>query len=57
VIGKEELLVLAGVAGLPIEEQRLQAVLANLQRFEQAAQALDAVPLVPEDELGPEWRP
>ena len=56
-IRKEEVLVLSGMAGLPIEEKRLPAVLANLQRIEQVAMAVLTVPLAPEDEIGPEWRP
>jgi len=57
VIGKEELLGLSRLANLEIQEARVKPVLDNLQRFEQAAQALDAVALGSEDELGPEWRP
>ena len=48
---------LARLAALVIPEQRTQAVLENLQRMEQVAQAVNAVVLAPEDELGPEWRP
>ena len=42
---------------LRIEEKRIPAVLANLQRVEQIGSVLDAVELGPEDELGPEWKP
>jgi hypothetical protein len=57
VIRKEDALGFAGILGLPIEEQRIPSVLANLERMEQVAQVVNAVALAPEDELGPEWRP
>ena len=56
-IGKEDVLGLAEMVGLPIEEKRIQAVLANLQRIEQVADVVNAVELGPEIEIGPEWRP
>ena len=56
-IGKEDLAGLMKVVDLPIEEQRLPAVLANLQRIEQVALVVNGVALAPGDELGPEWRP
>ena len=54
---REELLGFAALVGLPVDEKRLPTVLENLQRMEQVAQAVNAVELAPEDELGPEWRP
>jgi hypothetical protein len=57
VIGEKELLGLADFVGLEIPVQRTKAVLENLQRIEQVAQAVNGVALAPEDELGPEWRP
>jgi hypothetical protein len=57
VIRKEDVLGLAGMVGLPIEEKRIQPILANLQRIEQVAAAVNAVELDPEIEIGPEWRP
>jgi Asp-tRNA(Asn)/Glu-tRNA(Gln) amidotransferase C subunit len=57
VIGEEELPGLARLMALEIPEQRAKAVLANLQRIEQVAEAVNAVELGPEDEIGPEWRP
>jgi hypothetical protein len=45
------------VVDLKIEEKRIPAVLANLQRMEQVAALVNSVELGPQDELGPEWRP
>lgn len=56
-IGKEDLPGLLKAADLQVEEASIPAVLANLQRIEQLARALQAVELGPEDEIGPEWRP
>ena len=56
-IGETELLGFMKVMDLKIEEKRIPTVLENLQRMEQVAQAVNAVELAPEDELGPEWRP
>ena len=56
-IGEDALLGFMKAVNLKIEEKRIPAVLANLQRMEQVAQVIDAVELGPEDELGPEWRP
>ena len=56
-IGKDELSGLSRLVGLEIPEARAKAVLENLQRMEQVAQAVNAVELGPEDEIGPEWRP
>jgi hypothetical protein len=57
VIRKEDALALAAAVGLPVDEKRLPLVLENLQRMEQVFQAVAAVELAPEDEIGPEWRP
>jgi hypothetical protein len=57
VIRQEDVLGLAEIVGLPIEEKRIPAVLENLQRMEQVAALVNSVELGPEDELGPEWRP
>lgn len=56
-IQKGELPGLMELIDLKIEEKRIPAVLENLQRMEQVAQAVNAVELGPEDEIGPEWRP
>ena len=56
-IGEEDLQGLMKVMNLRIEEKRIPAVLANLQRIEQIAGAVNAVALGPDDEIGPEWRP
>ena len=56
-IGETELLGFMKVIDLKIEEKRIPTVLENLQRMEQVAQAVNAVELAPEDELGSEWRP
>lgn len=56
-IRTEDVLGLASVVGLTMEEQRIPLVLANLQRMEQVAAVVNAVELGPKDELGPEWRP
>jgi hypothetical protein len=42
---------------LQIEEKRIPAVLENLRRIEQVAQAVNEIELGPADELGPEWKP
>ena len=42
---------------LRIEEKRIPAVLANLQRNEQVAALVNAVELGPDDELAFEWKP
>jgi len=57
VIGKEDLPGLMKAVDLKIEETRIPAVLANLQRIEQVAQAVNEIELAPEDELAPLWRP
>ncbi|HTP60706.1 MAG TPA: DUF4089 domain-containing protein [Burkholderiales bacterium] len=56
-IGKEDLPGLMKAVDLKIEETRIPAVLANLQRIEQVAQAVNEIELAPEDELAPLWRP
>jgi hypothetical protein len=56
-VTKEDLLGFAALVGLPVDEHRIPLVLENLVRMEQVAQAVNAVELAPEDELGPEWRP
>ena len=56
-IGKEDLPGFMALMALNIEEKRIPAVLDNLQRIEQIAGVVNAVPLGPEDEIGPEWRP
>ncbi len=56
-IGEKELLGLSRSIALEIPEQRIKAVLENLQRIEQIAQAVNGIALAPEDELGPEWKP
>ena len=56
-IGEQELFALLRLVALEIPQERAKAVLANLQRIEQVAQAVNAVALGPQDELGPEWRP
>jgi len=57
VIGKEALAGLMEAVDLHIEEKRLPAVLANLQRIEQVAGVVNEIELGPEDELAPAWRP
>jgi hypothetical protein len=57
VISREDVLGFAAVVGLPIDERRIPLVVENLQRMEQVYQAVAAVELGPEDEIGPEWRP
>jgi Asp-tRNA(Asn)/Glu-tRNA(Gln) amidotransferase C subunit len=57
VIEEKELLGLSRVAALDLPEQRIKAVLENFRRIQQVAQAVNAVELAPEDEIGPEWRP
>ena len=47
----------AKVLELPISAERLPGVVANLQRIEAIAEALDAVALAPEDEAAPVWMP
>lgn len=56
-ISEEDLAGFMKVVDLKMEEKRIPAVLANLRRMAQVAQAVNAVELGPEDELGPEWRP
>ena len=56
-IGEEDLSALCRLSPLEISTARRKAVLENLQRMEQVAQAVNAVELGPEDEIGPEWRP
>ncbi len=56
-IGEQELLGLAGLNGLELEQKRIPGVLEALRRIEQVAQAVNGVALGSEDELGPEWRP
>jgi hypothetical protein len=48
---------LMAAVDLGIDQERIPAVLANLQRIEQIAQTVNAVELDPEDELGRQWRP
>ena len=48
---------LSGLVALDIPEQRIKAVLENFRRIQQVAQVVNDIPLAPEDELGPEWRP
>jgi hypothetical protein len=57
VINREEMLGFMKLMDLNIEEKRIPTVLENLQRMEQVYQAVAAVELAPEDEIGPEWRP
>jgi len=57
VIGEEDLPGFMKAVNLNIEGKRIPAVLANLQRVEQVALAVNAVELGPEEEIGPEWRP
>jgi Asp-tRNA(Asn)/Glu-tRNA(Gln) amidotransferase C subunit len=57
VIEKEEMSGLMKLVNLEIEDKRIPTVLENLQRMEQVFQAVAAVELAPEDEIGPEWRP
>lgn len=47
----------ARLSGLAVPPERVPAVLGNLERLAQVAAVLEAVPLAPEDEIGPEWRP
>ena len=42
---------------LPIAPEHLPGVVANLQRIEAIAAALDAAALGPEDEAAPVWMP
>ena len=56
-IGREDLPGFMKVVNLQIEEKRIPAVLENLQRIEQVAQAVNEIELGPADELGPEWKP
>jgi len=44
-------------AGLELGQERLRAVLGNLQRIARLAQVVLEVELKAEDELGPEWKP
>jgi hypothetical protein len=57
VIGEAELLGLARLNGLELDDKRIPGVLENFRRMEQVAQVVDGIPLAPEDELGPEWKP
>jgi hypothetical protein len=57
VIEQEDLPGFMKVVNLKIEEKRIPAVLENLRRIEQIAQAVNEIALGPEDELGPEWKP
>jgi hypothetical protein len=57
VIEEKDLRGLAGLVALNIPEQRIKAVLENFRRIQQVAQLVNDIPLAPEDELGPEWRP
>jgi hypothetical protein len=57
VIGEQEMLGISNLVDLKIEKERIPGVLQQLNRIEHVAQAVMAVPLAPEDELGPEWRP
>ena len=56
-IGEEDLPGFMKAANLKVEEKRIPAVLANLQRMEQVAALVNAVELGPEEELAPEWKP
>lgn len=56
-ITRETILEAARLAGLEVPPERVPAVLANLERIEQVAAALESVALAPEDEIGPEWSP
>ena len=56
-IEEKDLRGLAGLVALNIPEQRIKAVLENFRRIQQVAQLVNDIPLAPEDELGPEWRP
>ena len=56
-ISEADLAGLMALCGLRIEDERLPAVLENLRRMAQVYQAVAAVELGPEDEIGPEWRP
>lgn len=48
---------LAGLLGLELTPEQLPGVVANLQRTAALAQTLAALPLDPEQEAGPIWRP
>ena len=56
-ITRETVLEAARLSGLVVPPERVPAVLGNLERLAQVAAALAAVPLAPEDELGPDWKP
>ena len=56
-IEEKELLGLSRLVALDLPEQRIKAVLENFRRIQQVAQVVNDIPLSPEDELGPEWRP
>jgi len=47
----------ARTAGLGIGAEVIPGVLANLERIAGFARMLDAVPLEPQDEAAPVWRP
>lgn len=57
VITRETVLEAARLSGLVVPAERIPAVLGNLERLAQVAAVLEAVPLAPEDEIGPEWKP
>ena len=56
-ISEEELLGFARSNDLELEAKKIQDILDNFHRIEQAAQVVNSVELGPEDELAPEWRP
>ena len=56
-ISEEELLGFARSNDLELEAKKIQDILNNFHRIEQAAQVVNSVELGPEDELAPEWRP
>ena len=56
-ISEEELLGFARSNDLELEAKKIQNILDNFHRIEQAAQVVNSVELGPEDELAPEWRP
>ncbi len=47
----------AAAVDLPISAQHLAGVTGNLQRIAELAAPVLAVPLSPEDEAAPVWRP
>ena len=48
---------LAGLLGLRLTAEQLPGVTANLQRTAALAQSMAALPLDPEQEAAPIWRP